>query len=147
MRTTVPDTSSSRHDRPTSGDRDNGPAPPGSDSTAPGRDHAVETGQPFCRKDPRSGSRLGAVIAIVGAGLLMQGIADALARSGDGSSAMPLFLIGMTLIFGVCAWRLTGAPAHRNERLLVSLVLGLGLLASTSYAVHFFRPASTSWTT
>jgi hypothetical protein len=37
----------------------------------------------------------------------------------------------MALIFGVCAWRLTGAPAHRNERLLVSLLLGLGLLASS----------------
>jgi hypothetical protein len=80
--------------------------------------------------DPPRRSQLGAVIALVGAGLLMQGIADALARAGDGSPAMTLFLIGMALIFGVCAWRLTGAPAGRNERLSVSLVLGLGLLAS-----------------
>src|SRR5208283_3627621 len=55
---------------------------------------------------------------------------DALARSGDASPAMPLFLVGMALLIGVCAWRLTGAPARRNERLLVSLVLGLGLEAS-----------------
>jgi hypothetical protein len=43
---------------------------------------AIETGQPFWMSDPRS--LLGAVIALVGAGLLMQGIAYALARSGDG---------------------------------------------------------------
>jgi hypothetical protein len=78
----------------------------------------------------RDRSRLGVVIALVGAGLLVQGIADALARGGDSASAMALFLTGMALIFGVCAWRLTGAAAGRNERLWVSLVLGLGLLAS-----------------
>jgi hypothetical protein len=58
------------------------PAALGSDSTAPRRDMAIETGQPFWMSDPRS--LLGAVIALVGAGLLMQGIAYALARSGDG---------------------------------------------------------------
>ncbi|HXY28300.1 MAG TPA: hypothetical protein VEH82_08460, partial [Acidimicrobiales bacterium] len=80
--------------------------------------------------DPRGRSRLGAVIALAGAGLLMQGVADALARNGDSSTALRLFVAGMALLFGACAWRLTGAPARRNERLLVSLVLGLGLLAS-----------------
>jgi hypothetical protein len=80
--------------------------------------------------DRPGGSQLGAVIALVGAGLLLQGIADALARGGDGAPAIALFLIGMAIIFGGCAWRLTGAPASRNERLSVSLVLGLGLLAS-----------------
>ena len=60
----------------------------------------------------------------------MQGVADGLARNGDGSAAVRLFVLGMAVLFGACAWRLTGAPARRNERLLVSLVLGLGLLAS-----------------
>ncbi|HXZ62532.1 MAG TPA: hypothetical protein VEG62_07310 [Acidimicrobiales bacterium] len=80
--------------------------------------------------DPRGRSRLGAVIALAGAGLLMQGVADSLSRNGDSSTALRLFVVGMALLFGACAWRLTGAPARRNERLLVSLVLGLGLLAS-----------------
>jgi hypothetical protein len=80
--------------------------------------------------DPPGRSRLGAVIALVGAGLLVQGIADALARDGVGLPATTLFLIGMAVIFGAAAWRLTGAPAGRNERISVSLVLGLGLLAS-----------------
>jgi hypothetical protein len=74
--------------------------------------------------------RLGVVIALAGAGVLMQGVADALARNGASSTAQCLFVVGMALLFGACAWRLTGAPARRSERLLVSLVLGLGLLAS-----------------
>ena len=84
---------------------------------------------------PVSGSRLGVVVALVGTGLLMQGAADALERTGHGSAAQPLFLCGIALLFGACAWRLTGAPASRKERLLVALVLGLGLLAS--YAMRY----------
>jgi len=49
---------------------------------------------------------------------------------GHQSVVVPLFLAGLTLIFAPCAWRLTGSAAARAERLWVSVVLGLGLLAS-----------------
>jgi len=76
-------------------------------------------------------SRLGAVLAIVGVGLLMVGVGDALGRTGQGQSlVVPLFLAGLTFIFAPCAWRLTGSAAARYERLWVSVILGLGLLAS-----------------
>jgi hypothetical protein len=79
---------------------------------------------------PADRSRLGVVLVLVGLGLLMQGAADALARTGHGSPALPLFLFGVALDFAACAWRLTGANATRKERLWVSVVLGLGLFAS-----------------
>jgi hypothetical protein len=75
-------------------------------------------------------SRLGVVLVLVGLGLLMQGGADALARIGHGSPALPLFLFGIALDFAACAWRLTSEHATRKERLWVSVVLGLGLFAS-----------------
>jgi hypothetical protein len=79
---------------------------------------------------PEGRSHLGVVLALAGTGLLMQGAADALDRTGHVSPALPLFLCGIALLFAVCAWRLTGAPASRGERVWVSVVLGLGLLAS-----------------
>ncbi len=77
-----------------------------------------------------SQSRLGTVIAVAGLGLLMIGVGDALARTGHQSPVVPLFLAGLTFIVVPCAWRLTGTAATRNERIWVSLVLGVGLLAS-----------------
>src|SRR5215469_2036353 len=77
-----------------------------------------------------SRSRLGSVVAIVGFGLLMVGVADALGRMGHQSPVVPLFLGGLTFIFVPCAWRLTGTAASRNERVWVSVILGVGLLAS-----------------
>src|SRR5215469_13071814 len=77
-----------------------------------------------------SRSRLGSVVAIVGFGLLMVGVADALGRMGHQSPVVPLFLGGLTFIFVPCAWRLTGTAASRNERVWVSVILGLGLLAA-----------------
>ena len=77
-----------------------------------------------------SRSRLGSVVAIVGVGLLMVGAGDALGRTGHQSPVVPLFLAGLTFIFAPCAWRLTGTAATRNERVWVSVILGLGLLAS-----------------
>ena len=77
-----------------------------------------------------SRSRLGFVVAIVGVGLLMVGVGDALGRTGHQSPVVPLFLAGLTFIFAPCAWRLTGTAATRNERIWVSVILGLGLLAS-----------------
>ena len=77
-----------------------------------------------------SRSRLGFVVAIVGVGLLMVGVGDALGRTGHQSPVVPLFLAGLTFIFAPCAWRLTGTAATRNERVWVSVILGLGLLAS-----------------
>ena len=79
---------------------------------------------------PVSKSRLGTVLALVGTGLLMQGVGDALDRTGRQPPALPLFLCGIAVVFTACAWRLTGTKASRKERLWVSLVLGLGLLAS-----------------
>ena len=79
---------------------------------------------------PLDRSRLGVVLGLSGFGLLMQGAADALARSGHGSSALTLFLLGIAVQFAASAWRLTSRHATRTERLWVSLVLGLGLLAS-----------------
>ena len=79
---------------------------------------------------PLHRSRLGVVLGLSGFGLLMQGAADALARSGHGSPALALFLLGIALEFAASAWRLTSRHATRTERLWVSLVLGLGLLAS-----------------
>src|SRR5215469_6734378 len=78
----------------------------------------------------RRRSRLGSVIAIVGFGLLMLGVGDALGRTGHQSLVVPLFLAGLTFIVAPCAWRLTGTTATRNERVWVSVVLGLGLLAA-----------------
>jgi hypothetical protein len=82
-----------------------------------------------------SRSRLGSVLAIVGVGLLMVGIGDALGRTGQGhqSLVVPFFLAGLTFIFAPCAWRLTGTAAPRKERLWVSVILGLGLLASYTF--------------
>ena len=77
-----------------------------------------------------SRSRLGYVIAIAGAGLLLVGVGDALGRTGHQSPVVPLFLAGLTFIFGGCAWRLTSTAATRNERLWVSVILGLALQAS-----------------
>ena len=74
-----------------------------------------------------SRSRIGTVVAIVGAGLLMVGLGDAFGRTGPQSPVVPLFLAGLTLIVGPCAWRLTSTAATRNERIWVSVILGLGL--------------------
>jgi hypothetical protein len=41
-----------------------------------------------------------------------------------------MFFAGLVTIFAPCAWRLTSATAARSERVAVSLVLGVGLLAS-----------------
>jgi hypothetical protein len=49
---------------------------------------------------------------------------------GHQSPVVPCFLAGLTFIFAPCAWRLTGTAATRNERAWVSVILGLGLLAS-----------------
>jgi hypothetical protein len=77
-----------------------------------------------------SRSRLGYVGALVGAGLLMVGAGDALGRTGHQPPVVPLFLAGLTFIFAPCAWRLTGTAATRTERVWVSVILGLALLAS-----------------
>src|ERR1700733_11225790 len=79
---------------------------------------------------PGQRSRLGTVIALSGIGLLLQGIGDAVAIHGHQSPAVALFLCGIALEFGGCAWRLLSADTTRRERVLVSVVLGLGLFAS-----------------
>ena len=84
---------------------------------------------PADRRDVSS-SRLGSVIAAVGLGLLMVGTSDALGRTGHLALVVPLFLAGLACIFAPCAWRLIGTAATRTERVWVSVVLGVGLLAS-----------------
>jgi hypothetical protein len=83
---------------------------------------------------PADRSRLGVVLALVGAALLIQGVADALARAGHESQARPIFFFALSLLFAACVWRLTSAHAGRRERVLVALTLGLGLFAS--YVMH-----------
>ncbi len=61
---------------------------------------------------------------------MLVGIQDALGRTGHQSPVMPLFVAGLTLIFAPCAWRLTSAAATRNERVWVSVILGLALQSS-----------------
>jgi hypothetical protein len=75
-------------------------------------------------------SRLGTVIAVAGAGLLVTGLGYAMARTGHETPVLPMFFAGLVAIFVPCAWRLTSGTAARFERLAVSLVLGVGLLAS-----------------
>ena len=74
------------------------------------------------------------MLALVGTGLLMQGVGDALDRTGHQPPALPLFLCGLAVIVTACAWRLTGARASRSERIWICVILGLGLL--TSYIMH-----------
>ncbi len=80
--------------------------------------------------DTAGASRLGTVVALVGAGMLVTGLGDALARAGHQAPALPMFFVGLVVIFTPCAWRLTSGTAARSERVAVSLVLGVGLLAS-----------------
>ena len=61
---------------------------------------------------------------------MLLGAGDALGRTGHQAPVVPLFLTGLTLIFAPCAWRLTGTAATRTERIWVSVILGLALLAS-----------------
>ena len=85
---------------------------------------------PFPEADALGPTRLGTVVAIVGFGLFAQCVGDTLARLGHESLALPLFFFGLVAIFAPCAWRLTSSQATRREHLQVSLVLGVGLLAS-----------------
>ena len=85
---------------------------------------------PFPEADALGPTRLGTVVAIVGFGLFAQCVGDTLARLGHESLALPLFFFGLVAIFAPCAWRLTNSQATRREHLQVSLVLGVGLLAS-----------------
>ena len=96
----------------------------GSASTLPANLDTAKAGP------PEGHSRLGAVIALVGLGLLMVGASDAYGRTGRLSPVVPLFLVGLACIFGACAWRLTSRAATRSERVWVSVVLGVGLQAS-----------------
>jgi hypothetical protein len=89
-----------------------------------------DTTESLSPPDTSSPSRLGAVLTLAGAGLFMTGLGDALARNGHEAPALPLFFAGLVAIFLPCAWRLTSGSAGRSERVAVSLVLGIALLAS-----------------
>lgn len=75
-------------------------------------------------------SRVGVVVAMVGAGIFITGAGDALARNGHGAPALPLFFAGLMAIFLPCAWLLTNRDAIRRQRMAVSLILGIALLVS-----------------
>lgn len=77
-----------------------------------------------------SPSHSGVVVCLVGAGLLLTCLGDALARAGHEAPALPMFFVGLLGIFVPCAWRLLSSDAARSERVAVSLVLGIALLAS-----------------
>ncbi len=79
---------------------------------------------------PAPPPRTAIMIAIVGAGIFLDGLADALARTGRTGPVLPLFFLGLLAIFLPCAWRLTSAHASRNQRVGAALVLGVGLLVS-----------------
>ncbi len=68
--------------------------------------------------------------AVVAAGIFLDGLADALARTGHAGPVLPLFFAGLLAIFVPCAWRLTSPKAARRERVGVGAVLGVGLLVS-----------------
>jgi len=90
----------------------------------------VSASLPLEDAGPAGATRLGTVIVIVSSGLFLQCLGDTLARQGHQAAALPLFFSGLVIIFAPCAWRLTSSDATRSERLHVSLVLGVGLLAS-----------------
>lgn len=75
-------------------------------------------------------SRLGMVVGTVGAALAVVGAADALARTGHDQVALPILFAGIAVIVVACGWRLTSRTASRNERIAVSLVLGVGLFVA-----------------
>jgi hypothetical protein len=106
----------------------NAPALPGESGSPRAKSTGPEVAAPTAPNVSRS--RLGFVVAIVGVGLLMVGAGDALGRTSHQSPVVPLFLAGLAFIFAPCAWRLTGTAARRNERIWVSVILGLALLAS-----------------
>jgi hypothetical protein len=68
------------------------------------------------------------VVAITGLGV--QAFGYSLASAGHDQTAVPLLYAGFVLIFVPCAWRLLASNAARQERLQVSLLLGLLLLLS-----------------
>src|SRR5262249_40412340 len=70
------------------------------------------------------------VVGVVGAGLWLGGVGRALGRGGHRCSVVRFFLAGLTFICAPRAWRLPSTAATRNERIWVSVILGLGLLAS-----------------
>ena len=78
---------------------------------------------------PRT-SRFGTVTAVVALGVFVDAVAYALARSSHSGPAIPLFLVGLIVIYVPCAWRLTSATATRRERVGVSVVLGAGMLVA-----------------
>jgi hypothetical protein len=82
-------------------------------------------------------TRLGAVLLVVAAALLVQSIGYAVGRSGNQTSALTLFFVGLLGIFIPCAWRLLSPTAARTERLQVAVVLGLALAASLIVAFPF----------
>jgi hypothetical protein len=73
---------------------------------------------------------LSLVAVLVSLGLALQGTGYALGRQGHAGPVQPLFFAGLVLIFAPCAWRLLDPRAIRRERLQVSMLLGLALLAS-----------------
>jgi len=70
----------------------------------------------------------GAIVASCGSGVLAIGLADALSIGGSGA-ALPMFWLGMLLLFGPATWRLLGERrgSHDDERLLIVLLLAVAL--------------------
>jgi hypothetical protein len=122
-------------DEPTTAVAVNRSPDPEQDSPGPGNGvvglRPIDLPRPSSETTPASyPSRLGTVAVIASVGVLIDGIAYALGRTGHAGPVVPLFLLGLAVIFAPCAWRLTFHGASRRERIYVSLVLGVGLLVS-----------------
>jgi hypothetical protein len=68
------------------------------------------------------------IMASTGGGLFLIGLADDQARR-DTSLTLPLFWLGVLFIVGPTIWRLLAPEPSRNERLCVTVILGLSLYA------------------
>ncbi len=88
-----------------------------------------------------STSRAGFVALAVSLALVVQSIGYAIGRSGNDTTALRLFFIGLVGIFVPCAWRLLSPRVGRRERLQVVVILGLALVGST-YLVSPLMPSS-----
>jgi hypothetical protein len=71
--------------------------------------------------------RLPLIVAAMGAGFLVLGVADQQARLASAVSSLPLFWVAMTLIAAPPIWVLLGHAPTRHERISVVLLLGMAI--------------------
>jgi hypothetical protein len=84
-------------------------------------------GRPLWAPSPAK-SRVGTVAVLTSLGLLVVTAGYAIGWAGNDGLSAPVFYVGISTIFGPCAWRLLGRAAHRKERLQVAVILGFFLI-------------------